>query len=87
MALFLEGKHHPQQALAPRVIFVCLDGESPVGYIGGHLTRRYDCDGELQYLYVAPQYRRHGVAGELFALLTNWFEEQSASTAQWRICR
>lgn len=50
MAQYLEGRHHPQEALAPRIIFVCLEDDSVIGYIGGHLTRRFDCDGGLQYL-------------------------------------
>jgi ribosomal protein S18 acetylase RimI-like enzyme len=82
MGLYLKGRHHPRQALEPRVMFVALDEGSAVGYIGGHLTTRYDCDGELQYLYVAPGHRRNGIAGELFALLVEWFSERSAS----RIC-
>jgi aminoglycoside phosphotransferase (APT) family kinase protein len=53
-----------------------------IGYIGGHLTQRYDCDGELQYLYVAPRHRRKGIASELLSLLAGWFAEQEAS----RIC-
>jgi ribosomal protein S18 acetylase RimI-like enzyme len=82
MALYLEGKHHPQHGLTPRVMFVCKENQSTVGYIGGHLTRRYDCDGELQYLYVAHQHRRNGIASQLLALLARWFSEQDAS----RIC-
>lgn len=82
MGLYLEGSHHPQQALEPRVIFVGLEADRVVGYIGGHLTRRFDCDGELQYLYVAPQHRRQGVAGGLLARLAGWFAERGAS----RVC-
>ncbi len=82
MALYLEGKHHPQHALEPRVIFVCLEDDSVIGYIGGHLTQRYDCDGELQYLYVVPQHRRQRIASELLALLAGWFKDHKAS----RIC-
>ena len=82
MALYLEGEHHPQHALPLRVMFVGMEKHSAVGYIGGHLTRRYDCDGELQYLYVVPQHRRNGIASELLALLADWFSQQNAS----RIC-
>ena len=82
MALYLEGKHHPQHALEPRVLFVCLEEDCVIGYIGGHPTQRYDCDGELQYLYVVPQHRRKETASKLLALLAGWFAEQQAS----RIC-
>ena len=82
MARYLEGKHHPRHALESRVLFVGLEDDSVIGYIGGHLTQRYHCDGELQYLYVVPQHRRNGIASELLALLAGWFAEQEAS----RIC-
>ena len=50
-----------------------------VGYIAGHLTRRFECDGEVQYLFVAPQYRRIGVAGQLLRAQGRWFREQGAT--------
>ena len=46
------------------------------------MTRRYDCEGELQYLYVAPPHRRNGIASELLTLLAGWFTERDAS----RVC-
>jgi ribosomal protein S18 acetylase RimI-like enzyme len=82
MARYLAGDHHPQQALMPRIIYVALEGDSLVGYIAGHLTRRYACDGELQWIYVIPEHRGSGVASELLRLLAAWFAEQKAS----RIC-
>ncbi len=82
MASYLRGGHHPQKALIPRVIFVAEDAEGLVGYIGGHLTEHYECDGELQYLYVTPQHRRTGVASGMLRSLWGWFDEQGAS----RIC-
>jgi len=79
MAAYLDGAHHPQQALAPRVAFAAFEGATVVGYIAGHLTRRYDCDGELQYLWVREDQRRRGVASELLALLARWFAGHEAS--------
>ena len=73
MAAYLDGHHHPQQALAPRTAFVALDGNSVVGYVAGHATTRYGYDGEVQYLYVAPVYRRKGVASTLLRLVAKWF--------------
>src|SRR5262245_15819085 len=82
MSAYLEGRHHPQHALAPRVAYVAIEGTAVVGYIAGHLTRRYDCDGELQYLFVAPGHRRQGVASEMLRLLREWFRDHQAA----RIC-
>jgi GNAT superfamily N-acetyltransferase len=49
-----------------------------VGYIAGHRTTRHDCEGEVQYLFVSPIYRRRGIATALFRLLANWFHSQGA---------
>ena len=81
-AAYLAGKHHPQHALPLRVAFVALEGPSVVGYITGHLTKRYDCEGELQSLWVAIDYRRGGIATALFRLLARWFVDNQAR----RIC-
>ena len=82
MARYLGGEHHPRQALPPRVLWVALDGDSLVGYAAGHLTRRYHCDGELQWIYVLPERRRAGIASELLRRLAGWFVEQHAG----RVC-
>jgi len=82
MAAYLDGHHHPQQALAPRTGFAAFAGDAVIGYIAGHLTRRYGYDGEVQYLYVVPGYRRRGVASDLLRLLLGWFEERGVT----RVC-
>jgi ribosomal protein S18 acetylase RimI-like enzyme len=82
MRKYLAGEHHPQHALAPRAMWVAVEGEVPVGYVAGHLTRRFDCDGELQWIYVLRHYRRSGVATRLVALLAEWLVAQGAR----RVC-
>ena len=82
MARYLDGQHHPQHALPPRVMYVALEAEALVGFIAGHLTRRYECDGELQWIYVIPARRGSGVAAALLRLLAKSFTDQDAS----RIC-
>jgi ribosomal protein S18 acetylase RimI-like enzyme len=75
---YLTHQLHPRQALRPRVAFVCLDRESVVGLIAGHLTRRFACDGELEWISVRPQYRSRGVASQLLCRLAEWFVAQDA---------
>jgi ketosteroid isomerase-like protein len=82
MAAYLECRHHPREALAPRVAYLARVGGIPAGYIAGHLTRRYGCQGEVQYLYVALARRRAGVATALLRQLAQWFADQGAA----RIC-
>jgi len=76
MAAYLDGDHHPHQALPPRAGYVALRGEQIVAYIAGHRTKRHGCQGELQYLYVAPGHRRRGLGTRLLRLLAEWFREQ-----------
>ena len=66
----------------PRVIYVAWEGDSLVGMIAGHLTRRYSCDGELEWINVIPERRGSGIALELLRRLAAWFAEQKAS----RVC-
>src|SRR5438445_13371805 len=54
---YMRGELHPQQALAPRVVLVAEGGEDIVGFIAGHLTRRFGCDGELEWLDVVAECR------------------------------
>lgn len=79
---YLDCELHPQQALTPRVIYVASEGDSLLGLIAGHLTRRFGCDGELEWINVIPERRGSKIASELLRLLAAWFVEQKAS----RIC-
>jgi GNAT superfamily N-acetyltransferase len=76
---YLNGTMNPQKALPSRVIYVASDKNNIIiGFIAGHLTRRYDCDGELEWIDVAVENRRSGVASQLVKLLANWFMDQQA---------
>ncbi|MGC1106908.1 MAG: GNAT family N-acetyltransferase [Candidatus Acidiferrales bacterium] len=79
---YLDGELHPQQALKPRIGYVACEEESIIGFIAGHLTRRYSCDGELQWINIIPERRGGIIASELLCLLAGWFISQKAS----RIC-
>jgi GNAT superfamily N-acetyltransferase len=82
MTAYFDGQYHPQHALLPRVIYVAFERGVLIGYIAGHVTRRFGCDGELEWLYVTPEWRRNGVASELLRRLALWFKQQRAS----RVC-
>ena len=82
MAAYLDGQHHPQQALLARVGYVALHNDEIIGYIAGHRTTRNGCSGEVQYLFVAPAYRLHGIGTELLRLLADWFHTQDVQ----RVC-
>jgi len=78
MTAYFNGEHHPGEALAPRIGFVALAGDRVIGYIAGHRTTRHGCAGEVQYLFVAPAYRRRGIATGLLRELAQWFKDRGA---------
>jgi len=75
---YLRQEQHPRQALRPRVAFVCLEDNCVVGFIAGHLTRRFGCGGELQWISIRPQFRGRGIASELLHRLAEWFLKHDA---------
>ena len=82
MTAYFDGQLHPRQALPPRVTYVACEGEALIGYIAGHLTRRFGCDGELQWLCVIQERRRCAVASRLMPCLAAWCKQQNAA----RVC-
>jgi len=76
--LYLTGQLHPKHALASRAGFVCADGEQIVGLIAGHLTRRFGCDGELEWISVSPAYRGQKIGSGLLRILAEWFIAEGA---------
>ena len=75
---YLYGEQNPREALASRIAYVAVEENAVIGFIAGHLTRRYSCGGELQWINVIPEKRGSGVASELLRLLAGWFAEQGA---------
>jgi ribosomal protein S18 acetylase RimI-like enzyme len=79
---YLRGEHSPQKALELRSAFVATDEGEIVGFVAGHRTRRFDCDGEVQWIDVDRQHRGCGVGYQLIAHIGAWFLLQNAG----RIC-
>jgi ribosomal protein S18 acetylase RimI-like enzyme len=79
---YLQGRLGPHHALAPRRCYIASAERELVGFVAGHLTRRYDCAGEIQWINVTPEWRGKAVASELLGLLAGWFVEQGAH----RVC-
>jgi RimJ/RimL family protein N-acetyltransferase len=82
IAAYLSGEHNPRQARAKRVAIVAEQDDEVIGFIAGHLTRRFHCDGELQWIAVSAAHRGEGVATEMLRELADWFEAYNAH----RIC-
>jgi len=75
---YLNKEHHPQKALLPRILYVAIKNDRVIGFVAGHLTKRFECHGELEWINVIPDERRNGIAFELTRLLFRWFSKQNA---------
>ncbi len=79
---YLRGEYSPQQALALRSAFVAVDQMTILGFVAGHLTRRFGCDGEVQWIDVDQGRRGAGIGYGLMAQMGTWFVSANAG----RIC-
>jgi len=82
LAAYLSGEHNPRHALKTRVMIVAEQEGEIIGFIAGHLTRRFHCDGELQWINVSESQRRQGIATQMLRELADWFASHNAH----RIC-
>lgn len=82
IAGYLSGRLSPGQALAPRACFAAEHEGELAGFVAGHLTERFACAGELQWINVAGPHRRSGVGSELLRRMADWFVSQNAR----RVC-
>jgi len=72
----------PKDDQQGRTILIAEDGATLAGFVAGHLTRRYACDGELEWINVAREGRGRGIGEMLVREIGAWFVAQGAR----RIC-
>lgn len=82
LAAYLSGEYNPRHAQPQRVMIVAEQDDEIIGFIAGHLTRRHQCEGELQWINVSASQRRQGIATQLLRELADWF----ASNNTYKIC-
>jgi len=70
---YMAGTYHPGFSREERVVYVAEESSSILGFIAGHRTMRFGCDGELQWAFVLPDYQRRGVSSSLLSSLRQWF--------------
>ena len=76
------GAYLPQEGQSDRTILVAEDGTALVGFVAGHRTRRYGCDGELEWINVGRESQGRGIGAMLVREIGAWFVQHGAR----RIC-
>ena len=77
---YLNGSKSPKQAKPERMIFVAAEEEKIIGFIAGHLTNRFECQGELQWINVIESYQGKGIASKLLQIMAKWFVQHRANS-------
>jgi ribosomal protein S18 acetylase RimI-like enzyme len=72
MKMYLSNEHDPQYALSRRIAFIAVQNDTLRGYVAGHLTTRFGCQGELQWILVDPDCRGSPIASELLTRMAEW---------------
>lgn len=72
---YMRREYHPQKAKDPWIVYVAIVDEEIVDFIAGHLTERYDLEGELQSIYILPKHQRQGLGTQLVITLAEWFKK------------
>lgn len=75
---YMNRTHNPLYALLPRIVYVTEDHGRIIGSIAGHLTKRFACDGELEWIDVLPEFLNKGIAAMLLQHLATWFIDRKA---------
>lgn len=70
---YYAGTYHPGYALADRAIFVAVVDGVIAGCVAGHRSTRLGCGGELQWMFVLPEYQRKGIGRSLLKPMAAWF--------------
>jgi ribosomal protein S18 acetylase RimI-like enzyme len=78
IADYMSGSANPQHASPPRIVYLAEQNDVVVGFIAGHLTQRFRCDGELEWINVTKEKRGSAIASGLLQLVAKWFEGQGA---------
>ena len=79
---YINLRQSPQSAKESRAIWVAIEEHETIGMIAGHLTNRFGCQGELQWVHVRHDLRGKQIAHRLFGKLTSWFISVNA----FKIC-
>ena len=74
---YLAKVKNPQGAKSERTILVLEVENKVVGFIAGHATSRYDCQGELQWINVLHEFQGQSLASYLLKELAKWFVENN----------
>jgi GNAT superfamily N-acetyltransferase len=72
------AEYLPNEGAQDRTILIAEDRSTLVGFVAGHRTRRFGCDGELQWINVGRESRGRGIGAMLVREIGSWFAEQGA---------
>lgn len=71
----------PQTSKPERITLKAVNkNKEIVGYLSGHLTKRFNLDAEIQSFYILKQEQNKGIGTKLLAKFATWLIEQNAKS-------
>ncbi len=74
---YLNLELNPHQATNTRLVYIAVHKDIIVGFIAGHLTKRAEYTGQIQWIMTGDQCRRTGIGSELLWIMAGWFIEHN----------
>lgn len=79
---YVSREFNPHQATSERLIYVALLKGIIIGFVAGHLTKRTDYPGQIQWIMTAEQCRQTGVGSDLLWILSGWFIDNNIKSVR-----
>lgn len=79
---YLNFELNPHQATEHRLLYVALHKGIIIGFVAGHVTKRQEYAGQIQWITTASPCRRTGVASELLWIIAGWFIENNVQSVR-----
>lgn len=79
---YMKLEFNPHQATSQRLIYVAVHKGVVIGFVAGHLTKRQEYAGQIQWIATDAQWRRTGVGSELLWIMAGWFVENQVASVR-----
>lgn len=79
---YLNFELNPHQATRARLVYVAVHKGLIVGFIAGHLTKRVEYSGQVQWIMTGEQCRRTGIGSKLLSIMARWFIDHRVTSVR-----
>ena len=79
---YMKLEFNPHQATNQRLMYVAVYKGMVIGFVAGHLTKRQEYAGQIQWIATDVKHRRSGVGSELLWIMAGWFIDHQVASVR-----